>query len=268
MMNAKTTDINGKGRCRSGWHENSRVYTGSYAGAGVLHIESLSVTRGSALILRDINLQVPAGGLQVVVGPNGGGKTTLLRALIGDIPSTGSIRLLNGAGAEIRPRIGYVPQKLEFDGESPISVLDLFGAGSAAMPVWLGHTRRFRHTVKCSLARVDAEHLLHRPLGRLSGGELQRVLLALALDPLPDLLLLDEPFANVDQGGMEKYYELIADFVREYRITALMVSHDLEATGRFASGMILLDGSIRACGTPQEVMDSAEFRKAFSPCLK
>jgi zinc transport system ATP-binding protein len=229
-----------------------------------LCIENLTVARGNETIIREINLQVHSGEMLVLVGPNGSGKTTLLKALIGDIPYKGTVRYTNDEGKNVRPRVGYVPQKLEFDPESPVSVLDLFASSFARIPVWLGYSAKLQRKVKNDLTRVGGEHLLHSPLGQLSGGELQRVLLALALDPLPEVLLLDEPFSAVDQNSLEKFYALVAGLIRQYKMTALLVSHDIDLAARFAQQMVFIDHSIQAMGTPEEVLDHEAFHRAFS----
>jgi len=227
----------------------------------ILKIENLTVIREKNLILHEINLQLSAGELLFIMGPNGSGKTTLLKAIIQDIPYQGEVRYFNADGKEVKPCIGYVPQRLDFDPESPVSVLDLFGAGFARLPVWLGYTKNLREKVKRDLARVGGAHLLHRSLGQLSGGELQRILLALALDPLPDLLLLDEPFSAVDQPNSESFYKLVAGLVHEFNITALVVSHDLEISSRYAQKILFLNHSIQALSAPGEILTDDKLRQ-------
>ncbi|MEN6460159.1 MAG: ATP-binding cassette domain-containing protein, partial [Syntrophomonas sp.] len=169
-------------------------------------VEHFGVTRGNTVILDDINLHIHCGELTAIIGPNGAGKSTLLKAILGEIPHNGDLKYLDAAGLHTgHPIIGYVPQRLEFDLGSPISVLDLFAASQTGVPVWVTHSRQLKKRTRSNLARVQAEHLLDRRLGALSGGELQRILLALALDPIPDLLLLDEPVTGVDQRGMELF---------------------------------------------------------------
>ena len=128
------------------------------------------------------------------------------------MPHTGKLHYVDAKGKHTgHPVIGYVPQYLRFDVSSPTSVMDIFMACLTRRPVWLCSAKSLRPRVLKSLESVRAAHLIDRRLGALSGGELQRVLLALALDPMPDLLLLDEPVSGVDQNGLELFYEIVAD---------------------------------------------------------
>lgn len=229
-------------------------------------IENFGVTRGGTEIIREVNLHVHCGELTALIGPNGGGKSTLLRAILGEIPHTGELKFTNPEGTRYnRPLLGYVPQRLEFDTGSPIGVLDLFLAGQTRMPVWLFRPRRLRqHILEC-LGRVEAGHLIARRLGDLSGGELQRVLLALALDPIPDLLLLDEPVSGIDQQGMELFYNLVSDIRSRYDLSIILVSHDLPAVSRYADRIVVLNKTVRCSGTPAEVLAGKTTDQVFGP---
>lgn len=227
-------------------------------------IEDLRVVRGKNIILDDVNLHIHCGELTALIGPNGAGKSTLLKAILGDITHSGRLSYLNAIGGDsVKPVIGYVPQQLQFDPGSPLSVLDLFAAARRRRPVWLGAGRRMRRHAAYQLARVQAEHLLKRRLGDLSGGELQRVLLALALDPMPDLLLLDEPVSGVDQRGLELFYDLVSDLRMNNDLSIILVSHDLGLVARYADRVVLLNKSIKLVGTPQVVFTDPEVIKSF-----
>ncbi len=152
-------------------------------------IVNLSVQRGQALILQNINLHIHNGELTALIGPNGAGKSTLFKALIGDIPFKGNFSYADSLKGSTRPKIGYGPQRLEFSHGSPICVMDLFTASLTQAPVWLPPGRKVRAATREYLEIVKAGHLLPKRLGDLSGGALQRVLLAVALNPSPDLLL-------------------------------------------------------------------------------
>lgn len=218
-------------------------------------IEQLCVRFGDTGVLADISLHLHCGELTALIGPNGAGKTTLLRALLGETAFTGTIRFREAVAGELRrPRFGYVPQTLAFDAGAPLSVADLFAGALAVFPAWLGHTSRLRARASTALARVQATHLLPRRVGDLSGGELQRVLLALALEPLPDLLLLDEPVAGVDAAGREQFYALICALRRDFDLSILLVAHDLDLVARHADRFVLLDRRLLAAGTPAEVL--------------
>lgn len=166
-------------------------------------IENFGVKAGRLVIFEDVNIHVHCGQLTAIIGPNGAGKSTLLKAILGEIPHTGKLKYTDAKGKHTgNPVIGYVPQYLKFDVSAPITVQDLFAACLSQRPVWLLPVKNRQEIIRC-LSRVRAAELIDRRLGALSGGELQRVLVALALNPMPDLLLLDEPVSGVDQNGLE-----------------------------------------------------------------
>ena len=148
-------------------------------------IDNLSVKFGNSIILDKINLHVNCGEVIGVVGPNGAGKTTLLRSILGEIPYQGRIAFQIEGSVSKKPKIGYVPQKLQFDLGSPISVTDLVTSAISRQPIWAGVSKDLSERVKGVLSLFSAEHLLKRRIGELSGGELQRVLLAIARPPNP-----------------------------------------------------------------------------------
>ncbi|NLI92303.1 MAG: metal ABC transporter ATP-binding protein [Peptococcaceae bacterium] len=226
-------------------------------------IENLNVQRGNTPILKDINLHIHNGELTALIGPNGAGKSTLFKALIGDIRYTGSFYYTDSEKRLSKPRIGYVPQKLEFDNSFPVSVLDLFSASLTNWPVWLVHGAKAKTAARRSLEMVHAENLLDKRVGDLSGGELQRVLLALALNPIPDLLLLDEPFSAVDQSDLVLFYSLVEDLAERFDIAAILVSHDLNLVAKYARKMIFLNRTVQSVGTPKEVFSDQNFITTF-----
>lgn len=231
-------------------------------------LHNFGVAIGKINILHDINLHIRCGELTALVGPNGAGKTTLLKAILGEIGHTGELSFLDAVNCRRNPVVGYVPQRLEFDPGAPISVLDLFAACLSSRPVCLGQSRRLRERASASLAGVQAAHLLHRRLGDLSGGELQRVLLAMALDPSPDLLLLDEPVSGVDVQGKELFYDLVSNLRRQYDLSIILVSHDWPLVSRYADRIVLLDRTVLCCGTPQEVFADEKLLKTYGPAVR
>jgi zinc transport system ATP-binding protein len=231
-------------------------------------LKNFGVTIGKTEILRDIDLHIHCGELTALVGPNGAGKTTLLKAILGEISHTGELSFLDAEDCRRNPVVGYVPQRLDFDPGSPISVLDLFSACLSSRPVCLGHSRHFRERASASLAGVQAEHLLNRRLGDLSGGELQRVLLAMALDPNPDLLLLDEPVSGIDVQGKELFYDLVSNLRQHYDLSIILVSHDWSLMSRYADRIVLLDRTVQCCGTPQEVFSNEKILRAYGPSIR
>jgi ABC-type Mn/Zn transport systems, ATPase component len=238
---------------------------GSCCGLCCTKIEGFNVTIGRAEILKDVNLHIHCGELTAIIGPNGAGKSTLLKAMLGEIKHTGSLKYLDAAGTmEGKPLIGYVPQYLNFDSGSPTSVLDLFMSCTSAFPAWLYTPGKIVKYVGERLDRVKAGHLIKRRLGALSGGELQRVLLALALDPVPDLLLLDEPVSGIDHNGLEVFYETVSMLRNNYDLSIILISHDLDLVAKYANRVILMDKTVLANGKPDEVFKSDSFYEVFS----
>jgi zinc transport system ATP-binding protein len=230
-------------------------------------IEDLGVKIGPHTILENINLHINCREMVAVVGPNGAGKTTLLRAILGEILSSGRIYYRVRGDVNRKPLIGYVPQKLDFDHDSPISVVDLVCAAESRRPVWASISRKVRDAARNSLAKVSAEHLLNRKIGELSGGELQRVLLAMAMAPVPDLLLLDEPLSAVDAKGLSIFYGIVADLKKEYDISIIMVTHDITGIAPHAEKMVLLNRTILTEGNPGDILSDGKLMKTFGPEL-
>jgi zinc transport system ATP-binding protein len=198
-----------------------------------LRAKSLRVLSDGQTLLEGIDLEVRRGEVLAVTGPNGAGKTTLLRAILGELPWEGE---LSRTGS-----IGYVPQRLAFDPTSCASVLDLFALSLSRRPPWLGISRKIKETARAALSRIGAEELLRRPFGRLSGGERQRVLLALALTPLPDLLLLDEPEAGVDLEGLELFHHVVGSLCPHCRTGVLLITHAPETLSRISHRRLRLE---------------------------
>ena len=209
-------------------------------------------------------MHIHCGQLTVLIGQNGAGKTTLVRALLGELPHSGVIRHIDGQERDIpHLRTGYVPQHLDFDQEMPVTVMDFLAAAFANRPVWLGVSRKTRKEVLSALRAVDAADLAQRQLGRCSGGELQRVLLALALHPAPDLLVLDEPVSGVDQNGLKMFLDTVLRLKETRHMAILLVSHDLQLVRDYADHVVLLDKTVLAQGTPDKVFASPAFQSVF-----
>lgn len=227
-------------------------------------IENFSVKLGNNQILNDVNLHVHCGELTTIIGPNGAGKSTLVKALLGEVKHTGSLKYLGENSSEYaHPVIGYVPQYLTYDPNSPTSVLDLFVACNTNMPAWLYSSKKMRDRVIENLKRVRVEHLVDRKLGALSGGELQRVLLALALDPIPNILILDEPVSGIDQNGLELFYNILNEIKTKYDLSIILVSHDLELVAKYSDRVVLINGTVVCNGTPNQVFNNPETQKIF-----
>ena len=226
-------------------------------------IDNLTVKAGNITILEDVSLHVDCGEVIAVVGPNGAGKTTLLRAILGEVPFEGKIDFQICGKPATRPRIGYVPQRLELDAGSPISVADLVAIVINSYPVWLGIPARILKKVEDVLEVFAARHLAHRRLGELSGGEAQRVLLAMAMTPKPDLLLLDEAVSGVDIEGLALFYRIVDELRKKYDITVILVTHDLSGVAAFADRVVLLNKVMIAQGRPGDILSDPKLMQAF-----
>ncbi len=229
-----------------------------------LRIQNLSVRIGGDRILSDVNLRIHCGPLVALIGPNGAGKSTLLKAILGQREYEGVIAF-SAPGMRHRkpPRIGYVPQSPSFDPGDPVSVADLFACCLSHRPAFLGFSREMREkTLEC-LARVHGEDLADKRVGTLSGGELQRVLLALALEPLPNILILDEPLSGVDIEGQTGLMDMLDEIRDTYDLSILMTTHDFSMLPKYADQVALIDHGVAKLGTAGEVLQSAEFEAIF-----
>jgi zinc transport system ATP-binding protein len=229
-----------------------------------LTIRNLTVRKGGVEILSGVDADVRCGEVTALIGPNGAGKTTLLQAILGQVPYTGEIRFCrspeHGEGA---PRVGYVPQHVTFDRNIPLTVLDFFALSAQWYPVFLGASREARRAARESLDRSGVGHLLESPLGKLSGGEMQRVLFALALRDSPDILLLDEPVSGVDVAGEELFCDFLSHVQRNSRFSLLLVSHDLSVVTRHADQVICLNRRIVCRGATTEVLTPANLEAMY-----
>jgi zinc transport system ATP-binding protein len=229
-------------------------------------MRGLRVVLGDKEILKGVDADLSRGMVTALIGLNGAGKSTMLRALVKEIPYAGQVRFHCGHD-HTRPtpeHIGYVPQKLRIEANLPLTVEDLFALALQRRPLFLGIARSVRLRTCELLERVGAQGLLQRPVEKISGGELQRVLLALALEPEPELLLLDEPAAGIDFQEEERFYDLIAGLNRQTKVTILLVSHDTSVVSRMAHHVLCLrDGLIQCQGAPQEVVTEENLARVF-----
>ncbi len=233
------------------------------SGSCCLRVDKLSVSLGGDRILSDVSFHLHCGELIALIGPNGAGKSSLFKSILGQMPHSGSITFQTAQGRAMKPRIGYVPQSPSFDPSDPVSVLDLFICSGSNWPVWLPVPKKLREQVLSCLARVNGEELIDRRVGALSGGELQRVLLAMALEPLPNILILDEPMSGVDMEGEQQLFSLLDDIRTRYDLSILLSTHDF-GTLQLVDKVILLKQHILKVGTPQEVLESEQFKQLFS----
>ena len=239
------------------------IHGGGCGHSCCLRVENMSVRIGSDAILENMNLHVHCGEMVALIGPNGAGKSTFLKAILGQREYEGLIAFSEPGQRSKKPRIGYVPQSPAFDPSDPVSVADLFACCMSRRPAFLGLGKSMQETVMECLERVHGEDLIHKRVGTLSGGELQRVLLALALEPMPNILILDEPLSGVDVEGMETLMDMLDEIRQEYDLSILMTTHDFSMLPRYADQVVLIDRGIKIQGTPQTVLTSEAFRSAF-----
>jgi zinc transport system ATP-binding protein len=203
----------------------------------LLEISNLTLRPGPQALLTNLSLTVGRGTLHAVVGPNGAGKTTLLAAVLGLVPFEGRI-VAHWAG---RGRMAYVPQQFHVDRTLPVTVADFLALTRQRRPVCLGISAALRTHISMLLSRVGLPGFEDRPLSVLSGGEIRRVLLGNALDPLPELLILDEPLGGLDEAGAAWLDETLVSLKGE--VTTLMVSHALDQVQRIADRVTTISAS-------------------------
>jgi len=227
-------------------------------GPGVV-LKGLSLSLGGNQILDNVTFNILPGALHCIVGPNGGGKTSMLRSLLGQMPHEGRIEIAwNGAR-----RVGYVPQRLDMDPTLPISVRDFLALSCGNRPAFLGMSTALREESNAVVQRLGLHGKEGRLVGQLSGGERQRLLFAQALLPRPDLLILDEPLSSVDRNGAELIVEEVRQLHRE-GTTVLWVHHDLKLVKEIATAVTCINRTLRFSGEPSKVLESERILEAFS----
>ena len=235
---------------------------GNSCGFCCTKINNISVKRGTKQILKNVNIHIHCGKLTAIIGKNGAGKSTLLRAILGEIPHEGDIVFNSKAKGKTKIRIGYVPQKLDLE-NSPITVYDMITAYTSNKPVFLYKSKKVYERIENHLKEFGAEELIDRKVNRLSGGEFQRVMLAMAMISHPDLLILDEPISGIDKNGKEQFYKKIFELKNTEDIAIIIVSHDFDYVKKYADNVIMLDQTIIEEGTPEKVFGSEKFIETF-----
>jgi zinc transport system ATP-binding protein len=198
-----------------------------------VHIEDLSVRLGGRRVLEDINLRIKEGDFLGVIGPNGGGKTTLLRAILGLVkPERGKIEVFGRSPRAARKQIGYLPQKSLFDPKFPITAIEVVMMGRyATRGLIRRYTSQDLDSAREAISLVGMSEYADREIGSLSGGEQQRIFVARAIVSAPRLLLLDEPAAGIDSAKQVEFYELLGEL--NEKMTIIMVSHDISAVSAY-----------------------------------
>ena len=212
----------------------------------------IDLTLGRTRILQQVQFNVAPGSVHAIVGPNGGGKSSLIKTLLGQMPHQGQLALHWPGAHQV---IGYVPQALEFDRGLPMTVDDFMAAMCQRRPAFLGLSRRAKPAIDAALERVGMLDKRKRRMGALSGGERQRVLLGQGLIPEPQLLVLDEPMSALDEAGIQVFEQLLHGW-RQAGTTVLWIEHDLQAVLRLAD---------RVTGLNRQVLFDAPPAQALTP---
>jgi zinc transport system ATP-binding protein len=214
-----------------------------------IQFADVNLTLGNTRILENVSFSIRGGTIHCIVGANGGGKTSLIRSLVGQMPHSGRIDI---AWGEDRVT-GYVPQALDFDKSLPITVLDFMAMTSQRRPVFLGVARSRRKLIESTLERMGLASKLKTKLGSLSGGERQRVLFAQAMIPEPALLILDEPMTGLDLSGKEILEGAIRDFARAGG-TVVWINHDIVQVNEIADALTYINRKVLLDGAPRDVL--------------
>lgn len=233
----------------------------------IIEARDLAAGYGDKLIWKQATFTVKRGEFVGVLGPNGAGKTTLLRLLLGLVaPAHGSLKVNGKLPRRGNPRIGYVPQRHSIDGELRLEALEFVRLGVNGtrwgMP-WPGTAADEKQKALDSLKAVDAIQLAHRALGELSGGELQRIFMAQALAGGPELLLLDEPLANLDIRRETELIRLVAKVVREQKMTVLLIAHNINPLLPAVDRLIYAVNGRIAAGRPKEIITTKKLSELY-----
>ncbi len=220
-----------------------------------LNVKNLSVKIGDHTIVDSISFSVPAGSTTAIIGPNGAGKSVLLKAILRLLPKTsGTVKIMGMEHERYRkvaPLVSYIPQRLEFAADFPLTVMGLFSLKSPR-PVGLAASERQRmHEL---LKLVGMEQFAHMKISSLSGGQLQRILIAYSLMDHPKILMLDEPSAGIDVQGQETIYALLKRIQAEERLTMILVSHELDVVMQYAEQVLCLNKKLLCAGAPRQVL--------------
>jgi zinc transport system ATP-binding protein len=239
------------------------VHGGKCGDSCCLRVQDLSVKIGGSQILHDVNMHVHCGQLIALIGPNGAGKSTFLKAILGQQDYEGIIAFSMPGSRGRSMKLGYVPQSPTFDPSDPVSVADLFVCCMSRKPAFLGIGKSMRQRILDCLDRVHGCDLIDKRVGTLSGGELQRVLLALALEPIPNILILDEPLSGVDVEGQTELMDMLDEIRKTYDLSILMTTHDFATLPRYADQVALINHRIVRMDAPTELLSSPEFKDIF-----
>jgi len=227
----------------------------------LIELEHLTVNFQKNHVLNDISLSIPCGKTTAIVGPNGSGKSTLLKSLLGEYDHQGNIFIYWSDTKN--QRIAYIPQYIDFDRELPMNSQDFLSMLFQKRPVFGNMHNHYRSITHHLFEKMGMLGHQHKKIGKLSGGELKRLLLAQALYPEPDLLLLDEPLTALDAPGTELFFSLLSD-LQAMKKTIIWVEHNLMAVQQHAHHLIALNHNITHHGIPSDLSNPELYSKMFS----
>lgn len=227
-----------------------------------INFQQVGLNLGNTQILEDITFNIEAGSIHCIIGANGGGKTSLIRSMLGQMPHTGKIDI----NWQSDHTIGYVPQSLEFDKTLPVTLLDFITLTCQRRPAFLGPSKKTRQQIESALERVGLAHKHDTKLGSLSGGERQRALFAQAFIPQPSLLVLDEPMTGLDVAGGELLLNIIKQFTADGG-TIVWINHNIAQVNQVADRLTYIDRTVLLDGPPQEIFNTDTAHELF-PTLK
>lgn len=219
-----------------------------------LKAQNVSVVLNGHLILNKINFNLREGDIATIVGPNGAGKTTLLKAILGLVPYTGKISIFGEKIKKSISKIGYVPQRFSFDKTFPLTVEEFLS---------LTIKRKNAEAITKSLKEVEMLDYKNEMIGELSGGQLQRILIARALLHNPKILLLDEPTTGVDIEGMRTFYEIIEHVNKTKNVTIAIISHEINIVHKFSNYVLCLNKDLYCKGAPKEVITDEVLKRLY-----
>ena len=229
-----------------------------------VEVNNLSVKFEDHIALSDLSMQIPKNSFVAIVGPNGAGKSTFLKVLLGLIrPTTGQVKIFGKTPQQVDPNlIGYVPQFKTMDRTFPAVSIELVYTGLSRKWPWRLNQDSTKKACQ-ALDQVGAAHLAHRPIGKLSGGELQRVCLARSIVRQPELLMLDEPATGIDTIGEEDMYRMLEAYQKESNATVMMITHDWHAVTHHANYVLLLNRKQISFGPPSKALQEDNLRMAY-----
>jgi zinc transport system ATP-binding protein len=224
-----------------------------------INFENVNLTLGNTRILKDLNFEIYSGALHCIIGPNGGGKTSLLRSLLGQMPHSGNISI----DWHENRTIGYVPQTLNYDTTLPVTVENFMTMTCQNRPAFVNPSAKDWKAIKSALERVNMAGKSKRIFGQLSGGERQRVLLAQALLPEPSLLILDEPTTGLDKAGAAIMRGLLQE-LKTKGVTILIIHHDLMEVKEIGDCVTCINREILFSGCPTKELSAERIMSIFS----